>query len=121
MSAMYEPGLDRHAWESELRALEDQLAENPAESLPELDRLVARMLEEAGYDLTDPVAREGDEREVVAEYIAAHELTQAAERGADELPPGEVAAAINGYRALFDHLVSARATADASLEAADEP
>jgi len=118
---MYDPGLDRHDWESEMRALEDQLAESPAESLPELDGLVGRMLEEAGYDLTDPVVREGDEREVVAEYLAAHELTQASERGSDELSPGDVAAAVNGYRAVFDHLITVRATADADLGAADEP
>ena len=117
---MYDPGLDRHDWESEMRALEDQLAENPAESLPELDGLVGRMLEEAGYDLTDPVVREGDEREVVAEYLAAHEITQASERGSDELSPGDVAAAVNGYRAVFDHLITARAAADANLGAADE-
>jgi hypothetical protein len=118
---MYEPGLNRHEWESELRALEDDLAENPAEALPELDGLVARMLEETGYDLTDPVVREGDEREVVAEFLAAHEITQASERGSDELSPGDVAAAINGYRAVFDHLVAERATADADLDAANEP
>lgn len=109
---MTEPGLDRHDWESEMRALEDDLAESPAEALPELDALVARMLEEAGYELTDPVAGDGDEREVVAEYLAAHEIAQASERGSDELSPGDVAAAINGYRAVFDHLVTTRAATD---------
>ena len=118
---VYDPGLDRHDWESELRALEDQLSENPAEALPELDGLVARMLEETGFDLTDPVVREGDEREVVAEFLAAHEIMQASERGSDELSPGDVAAAINGYRAVFDHLVTERATADADVDAANEP
>jgi hypothetical protein len=117
---MYDPGLDRHDWESELQALEDQLAENPAESLPELDGLVARMLGESGYELGDPVVREGEEPEVVTEYLAAHEITEAAERDSDELSPGDVAAAINGYRAVFDHLVTVRATADADLDAADE-
>jgi hypothetical protein len=116
---VYEPGLDRHEWESELQGLEDQLAENPAESLPELDGLVSRMLEETGYDLGDPVVREGDEREVVAEFLAAREITQAAERGAEEISPGDVAAAINGYRAVFDHLVSNRSAADADLGASE--
>lgn len=117
---MYDPGLDRHDWESELGSLEDQLAESPAESLPDLDGLVSRMLEETGYDLTDPVVREGEEREVIAEYLAAHEITLASERGSDDVSPGDVAAAINGYRAVFDHLVTVRATADADLDAADE-
>src|SRR5438128_486676 len=96
---MYEPGLDRHEWESEWQALEDDLREDPAAALPELDGLVARMLEVSGYDLTDPVAGEGDEREVVTEYLAAHEITQGAERDSGELSPGDVAAASNVCRA----------------------
>jgi iron uptake system EfeUOB component EfeO/EfeM len=117
--AMYDPGLDRHEWESEWQALEDDVRDDPAASLPELDALVGRMLEESGYDLTDPVLREGDEREVVAEYLAAHEIAVASERGVDELSPGDIAAAINGLRAVFDHVVTTRATTDADLEAAD--
>ena len=116
---MYEPGLDRHEWESQWQALEDDLRTDPAHALPEFDRLVARMLEESGYELTDPVVREGDEREVVAEYLAAHDIVEAAERGSEELSPGDVAAAINGYRAVSEHLVATRATADAQLDAAD--
>jgi len=117
---VYDPGLDRHEWESELEALEDQLGENPAESLPELDALVARMLAETGFAIDDPVAREGDDPEVLAEFRAAREITQASERGSEELSPGDVAAAINGYRAVFDYIVSTRATADADFNAAEE-
>ena len=112
---MEDPGLDLHEWESEWEALDEDLRTDPAQALPELDRLVARMLEEGGYDLTDPVVREGDEREVVAEYLAAHEIAQAVERDSD-VAPGDVAAAVNGYRAVFDHLVATRATADADLD-----
>jgi hypothetical protein len=117
---MYEPGLDRHDWESEWQALDEDLRIDPAHALPELDGLVARMLEESGYDLTDPVVREGEEREVVAEYLAAHEIVEATERDAEDVSPGDVAAAINGYRAVFDHLVTTRATADPELGAADD-
>ena len=117
---MYDPGLDRHEWESELQALEDDLRTDPADALPELDGLVARMLGESGYDLDDPVVRDGEEREVVVEYLAAREVAEAAERDSDELSPGDVAAAINGYRAVFDYLVATRATADADFDAADE-
>ena len=116
---MYEPGLDRHEWESQWQALEDDLRTDPAHALPELDRLVLRMLEESGYELTDPVVAEGDEREIVAEYLAAHEVVAAAERDSDEVSPGDVAAAINGYRAVFDHLVATRAGTDAQLGTAD--
>ena len=114
---MYDPGLDRHEWESEWQALEEDLRDDPVAALPELDGLVARMLEESGYELTDPVVGEGEEREVVAEYLAAHEITKAAERDSGDLSPGDVAAAINGYRAVFDHLVTTRATADAESDA----
>jgi iron uptake system EfeUOB component EfeO/EfeM len=76
---MYNLGLDRHEWESEWEALEEDLRTDPANALPELDALVARMLEDTGYDLTDPVGRDGGEREVVAEYFAAHEIVEAAE------------------------------------------
>jgi hypothetical protein len=117
---MFEPGLDRHEWESEMQALEAELSESPAEALPELDALVARMLEETGYDIADPVVRDGDEREVVAEYSAAHELTQAAERGADGISPGDVAAAINGYRAVFEFLVASRSSVDADVTPSGE-
>jgi len=116
---VYDPGLNLHEWESEWQALEDDLRTEPAHALPEVDRLVRRMLEVSGYELTDPVVGEGDEREVLAEYLAAHEIAQAAERDADDVSPGDVAAAVNGYRSVFDHLVTTRATADAPLDAAD--
>ena len=115
---MYEPGLDLHEWESEWESLEDDVRTDPAHALPELDRLVARMLAESGYELTDPVVGEGEEREIVAEYLAAHEIVEAAERDSD-VSPGDFAAAINGYRSVFDHLVATRAAAGGELDAAD--
>jgi hypothetical protein len=95
-----------------MQALEDQLGENPAEALPELDRLLERMLEETGYELSDPIVRDGDEREVVSEFLAAREITQLAEKDEGDIGPGDVAAAINGYRAVFEYIVSSRSTAD---------
>jgi hypothetical protein len=116
---MHDPGVDRHEWAGEWQALEDDLRADPAGALPELDRLVGRMLDESGYDLTDPVAGEGEEREVVAEYLAAHEIAEAVERDSDGLSLGDVAAAVSGLRAVYDHIVTTRASADADLEAAD--
>jgi hypothetical protein len=98
-----------------MQALEDQLSENPAEALPELDALIARMLDEAGYVLDDPVVRAGEEREIVSEYQAAHDITVAAEAGSTEISPGDVAAAINGYRAIFDYISSERAAGEVDL------
>jgi hypothetical protein len=105
---MYDPGVDRHEWESEMQALEDELGESPADALPELDDLVARMLGESGYEIDDPVAREGDGREIVGEFLAAREITRLAERGDEGVGPGDVAAAINGYRAVYDYVIASR-------------
>jgi hypothetical protein len=105
---MREPGLDRHEWESEMQALETDLEDSPAEALAELGDLVERILEERGYDLADPVVRSGEEREVVAEFLAAREIQDRVERGDDGVGPGDVAAAINGFRAIYDYVVAER-------------
>jgi hypothetical protein len=105
---MYEPGLDRHEWESEMQALEDQLGENPAEALPELDRLLERMLEARGFAPNDPVAAQGDEPEILANFRAAREITRRWESFAD-LSPGDAAPAIEDYRLVYETLVGQRA------------
>jgi hypothetical protein len=102
-----DPGLDRHEWESEFQALEPELEASPREALPELLALVDRMLDERGYTPDDPVAGDGDEPEILAEYRAAREASLAVERG-DDVAPGDVAAAVNGLLAVFDHLIGER-------------
>jgi len=110
---MQEPGLDRTAWEGESQTFEDSTRANATQALTELDRLVGRMLKESGYDLTDPVVREGEERKIVADYLAARKIVKSAQRGSRKLSPGDVAAAINGYRAVSEHLAATRLAADA--------
>ena len=105
---MQEPGLDRHEWESEWASLEASVLESPREALPELDDLVARMLEESGFAVDDPVAREGDDPEVVKTYLAAHEVRLQAERDDEDLSPGDVAAAIQNFRDLYEYLLENR-------------
>ena len=107
---MLEPGLDRHEWESEWASLEEELADSPADVLPELDDLVARMLEDRGYAPDDPVAREGDDRDVIADFLAAREFTRLLAEGAPEVSPGDVAAAVNGYRSVYEFLIEERRT-----------
>ena len=107
---MQEPGLSRHEWESEWAALQEELEESPAGALTELDDLVERMLNERGYALDDPVAREGDEREVVVEFLAAREITRLVDEGSDAVSPGDVAAAVNGYRSIYEYLIAERST-----------
>ena len=111
----YEPGLDRHEWESEWESIEESIHDDPADSLADVDMLVHRMLEETGYDIDDPVEREGDEREVVANFLAAREIKLAVERGSDGISPGDVAAAINNYRDVYEFLINNRSSADADF------
>ena len=114
---MYEPGLDRHEWESVWESLEDAIHDDPVDAVSEIDMLVHRMLEETGFDVDDPVEREGDEREVVANFLAAREIKLAIERGADDISPGDVAAAINNYRDVYEYLLANRSSTDGDLAA----
>ena len=101
---MLEPGIDRHEWETEWAVLEPLLEDEPAETLREVDDLVARMLDARGYALDDPVAPQGEEREVVAEFLAGREVADALRRGED-VDPGDVADAVNAYRELYEFLL----------------
>ena len=105
---MLEPGLDRHEWESRWESLAEELEDSPRDVLPELDELVEQMLDERGYALDDSVAREGDDREVVAEFLAARETTRLLRDNPDAVSPGDVAAAVNGYRAIYEYLLQER-------------
>jgi hypothetical protein len=102
---MSEPGQDREEWEGRWESLAEDLEDSPRDVLPELDELVQEMLEARGYAVDDPVVREGDEREVVAEFLAARETTQLLRDDPDNVSPGDVAEAVNGYRELYEYLV----------------
>lgn len=102
---MLEPGLDRHEWESRWASLEEELEDSPRDVLPELDVLVGQMLEERDFALGDPVARDGEGREVVAEFLSARETTRLLADGSDAVSPGDVAAAVNGYRSVYEFLI----------------
>jgi hypothetical protein len=106
---MREPGLNRQEWETEWQVLEPLVVDAPGEALPELDRLVERMLVERGYPLeegeVERTAEEGIEPEVLAGFRAAHEITTLVDQGAD-VDPAEVGQAIGIYRELYDHLLA---------------
>lgn len=105
---MLEPGLDKHEWESRWQQFEEDFASDPAEALPEIDRLIEEMLEARGYALHDPVAREGDDREIVAEFLAARDVARAADQGA-EVAREDIRDAIENYRSLYEFLSVGRA------------
>jgi hypothetical protein len=105
---MLEPGLDKHLWESWWEQFDEDVQTSPEEALPELDGLIAQMLEARSYAIDDPVVREGDDRDVVADFLAAREITRAVELG-KEVDPEDIETAIENYRELYDFLIEDRA------------
>ena len=107
--AMGEPGLDRHEWETAYDALEPELAAAPSEALPELADLVERILEARGFQLHEPTTADGNERDVVFEYLAARAVSDRVERGED-VDPGDIGAAVIGLQGVYSSLVVERST-----------
>jgi hypothetical protein len=102
---MPEPGLDRHEWETEWRGLEPLLIDSPAEALPEVDRLIERLLIARGYPTTEEGARDSVDPKLVAEFLEARRLTSLIESGETD-DPSAISAAITGYRNLYEFLLS---------------
>jgi hypothetical protein len=97
---MVEPGLDLHDWETRWEQFLEDAEESPAEALSEMDGLLEEMLTSRGYQISEPVTLSGEEPEVIKQFLAAREITRLADAG--ESDPGDVADAIEGYRALFE-------------------
>lgn len=112
---MRDPGLDRHLWESEWEALEPLVRDDPGEALPELDRLLERMLLEEGYPLeegeVERAAEAGIDPDVLASFHAARDVTRRADGGAD-VDPADIGQAVGLYRALYEHVLTGRAAED---------
>jgi hypothetical protein len=102
-----EPGIDQYDWQSEYASFEEDLEDDPTGALPQFADLVERMLSERGYDLTDAVARDGEQRGIVADYLAARETSDRVERD-ESVDPGDIGAAIVNLREIFDVLVAER-------------
>ena len=99
-----DPGLDRHAWASEWESLQEELADHPAETLPALVDIVAEMLRGEGYAIDDPVASEGEEREVLDDYREARRIATIVSGGGD-VDPGDIGAAVEGITSVYDTLI----------------
>ena len=109
---MQEPGIDEHGWASRWEALEDDLRDAPAESLGDLDELVAEMMEARGLPLQEREGEDATEPETIRQFEEARRVTRQLESG-DPYDPGDVANAIDGYRSLYDHLLGLGPTAGA--------
>jgi len=99
-----ESGRDRHDWETEWQGLEPLVVDAPAEALPEVDRLIERMLIELGYPTTEQEAYDAADPGVVAEFLEARRITNLVEAG-EAVDPGDIGAAITGYRSLYELLL----------------
>jgi hypothetical protein len=103
LTAVRDPGLDRHEWETEWQGLEPLVADSPAEALPELDNLVGRMLEAHGYPVDEKHEFEAPEAEIIKEFFEARRVTRLVEEG-EQVDPGDIGAAVAGYRNVYDSL-----------------
>ncbi len=101
---MREPGLDRHDWESEWASLEPDLQDSPRETLPAIGDLVERMVRERGIPVDEPVG-EGGVDEIAVSLRGAREIAERVDR-AEDVDPGDVAAAVNLYREVYDHMLA---------------
>ena len=99
-----EPGSNLHQWESQWASIDEDAEGDPDAALSQYADLVERMLEANGYAVRDPVARTGEEREVVDTYLSARDTAERAELG--DASRGDVEQAIEDLRAIYDSFTS---------------
>ena len=87
--------------------LQDLAADEPEQTLPEIARFVRQMLEERGYELDDPVVAEGEDPDIVRDFLGARDLAHLAETG--EASPEDVELALENLTEIYDYLVAERA------------
>jgi hypothetical protein len=101
---MTEPGLDLHEWETRWQQALDDASDDAPGALGEMDELIREMLLERGYQIDEPTTADGEEPEVVRQYRAAREVRLQVDGG--DFDPGDVADAIDGYRAIYELLAT---------------
>jgi hypothetical protein len=103
LTAVHDPGVDRHEWQTEWHGLEPLVADSPGEALPELDDLVGRMLKAHRCAVDVEHEFEAPEAEIVKEYLEGRRVTRLVEAG-ERVDPGDVGAAVAAYRFVYDYL-----------------
>ena len=94
---MHEPGLDQYEWQTQWEALEPELADAPAEALPELGRLIDEMLDDRSYVV-------GSDPEIDRELELAREVVSRLDAAEDVAP--EDGAAVNAFRNVYEALLA---------------
>lgn len=100
-----EPGLELHEWETRWSELEPLLEEDPRSALSEVCDFIEQVLTESSVAGAGELSGENDE--ALASYRAARETADRIERG-DAVDAGDVGAAIENLRAIYDTLRSTR-------------
>ena len=98
-----EPGLDLHEWETRWTELEAMMEDDPAGALADACDVAEEML--TGTGIASSVGGENDE--LLAGYRAARDTADRIERGED-VDPGDVGAAIENLRGLYDTIRAGR-------------
>jgi nucleoside-diphosphate-sugar epimerase len=101
-----EPGLDLHEWQTRWEELQEAAAEDPAGALPDIVRLVQQMLSERRYQLEEPVTVEGEDPDIVRDFLAARDVADAVNAG--EADPEDVAVALENLSEIYEYLVADR-------------
>jgi hypothetical protein len=102
-----EPGLDLHEWQTRWQELEDAFAEAPDETIPEMVRFVEEMLVERGYELAEPVTVEGEDPDIVRQFLAAREQARLVEMGKGNAE--DIQTAYESLSEIYLYLVEDRA------------
>ena len=70
-------------------------------------RFVEQMLRERRIPLDEPVTAEGDDPDIIRDFLAARDVANAAEAGAAD--PEDVMVALDNLREIYVYLVTDRA------------
>ena len=109
---MSEPGFDLSDWQTRWEELQEPIADDPAQALPEVVRFVEQMLSDADFNLDEPVTAEGDDFDIVRSVTAAREVAQAAEQEA--VDPEDIQVALDTKAQEISELLDTRSTAIAT-------
>jgi hypothetical protein len=104
-----EPGLDLHEWETRWHELQEAARRGARPDLAE-DRAVRPAdARGGGFELDEPVTVEGEDPDIVRDFVAARHVANLA--GAGEAEPEDVAVALENLREIYDYVISDRRSA----------
>ncbi len=103
-----EPGIDIDQWIGDYEAIDEDVHDDPAGALGELDDLVARMMVARGVALAERDGENATEIETTREFVNARAIARQIDAGED-VDPGDIAYAVNAYRELYEQLLASGA------------